>query len=84
MASPANFFGCRVWVCCGGPCYQSCAIPISGGLKDGDVFIGKMKAAVDSYAAKHNLSSEQMATFDIVSDNAIAILDGKAKVAAIN
>ena len=85
MAAPCNVWGLRQYCIFGEPCYMQCAYPISGGLKDGEVFLGKMKGAVDSYAAKHNLGSSEMATFDIVSDNALgSIMDGKTKVAAAN
>ena len=82
MAAPCNVWGCKQNIIFGEPCYLQCAVPISGGLKDGDKFIAKMKGAVDAYALKHNLGSSEMATFDIVSDNVLAILDGKAKVVA--
>lgn len=82
MAAPCNVWGCKQHIVCGEPCYLQCAIPISGGIKDGEKFIAKMKGAVDTYANKHNLGSSQMATFDIVADNALDIMGGAQKVQA--
>lgn len=79
-SAPCNFFGLRQFICFGTPCYTKCAIPITGGLKDADAFLGKMKTAVDQYAKDNNLGANQMATFDIVTDG--LMLDSKEKVTA--
>jgi len=68
-AAPCNFFGLRTGCCFGEPCYLSLALPITGGVKNGDAFMSKMKSAVDAYAQKHGLSSSQMATFDIIGSS---------------
>mmetsp|Transcript_2417 Transcript_2417/g.7076 ORF Transcript_2417/g.7076 Transcript_2417/m.7076 type:complete len:220 (+) Transcript_2417:79-738(+) len=77
MAAPCNLYGCKVCLCCGNPCYASCAIPIMGGIENGAPFLSALKFAVNQYRDRNGLPESQMAIFEQVEDN---IFDfGKAK-----
>ena len=69
MQSSANCFNCKIWLCCGGPCYKHCAVPMSCGIKNGEFLINRYKQAVDSYRIKHNISKREVAVFHILGTN---------------
>jgi hypothetical protein len=67
--APANFYGCKQYVCCGQPCYTSCSIPLLVGVKNADAFISAAKVQVEAFKAKHGMPDSEMCIFECVSDN---------------
>lgn len=49
--SPCDMFGCQKCICCGGPCYQWCALPIMLGVKNPDAFLAKYKKVLELFKA---------------------------------
>lgn len=68
-AAPCNCWGLKAFLVCGNPCYVKSSVGLFGGLKNASAFLGASKAAVDAYAQKHNMPTNQMAIFESVSDN---------------
>jgi hypothetical protein len=54
---------------CGTPCYEAYGIPVLGGLKNADEFLGKYKKAFDAFNAKAGFPEGQGAIFQSISDN---------------
>jgi hypothetical protein len=49
-AAPCDCYGLRLCCCIGRPCYEKCACPIAGPLKNGEQFLEHYRGAVDDYA----------------------------------
>jgi hypothetical protein len=81
LTTPHSCCGLKTFCCFGTPCYVSGALPLTNGLKDADVFLSKLKGAVDAYRVNNNLPEKEMAVFTIVNDN-IGATGATNKVAA--
>jgi hypothetical protein len=68
MAAPCNLYGCRPLCFCGPRLYRICSCPLVSGARDTGKFVHQWKGALDTYAAKHDLPSSQVAVFDGVVD----------------
>eukprot|EP00929_Paragymnodinium_shiwhaense_P004355 TRINITY_DN105264_c0_g1_i1.p1 TRINITY_DN105264_c0_g1~~TRINITY_DN105264_c0_g1_i1.p1 ORF type:complete len:220 (-),score=43.66 TRINITY_DN105264_c0_g1_i1:85-744(-) len=68
MAAPSSYFGLKVCVCCGGPCYTCCAYPLAGSTKNTEQFLLTWKSSLLEYWRKNNLEPSEMAIFEVVSD----------------
>lgn len=69
MVSPCSCCNLKAYLCCGEPCYVTCALPMLGGVKNGDEFLGKWKGAVEDYKEKHPHLKDQLAIFQSVKDD---------------
>merc|ERR1719498_1446069 len=69
MAAPCNCFGLKKYLCCGGPCYLSCAVPVFSGVKDGKAFLVQWGAALNEYYAKTGIDNKEKAIFESVKDS---------------
>lgn len=78
-AAPCNCFGLKAYLCCGNPCYVSCSLPLVGGLKNSDAFLGKYKAAFNEFKSRTNIPDGELVIFESVSDN-IADFGGSRQV----
>jgi hypothetical protein len=50
FAAPCDCYGLRCCICIGRPCYQKCACPLAGPIKNGSLFLERYRGAVDDYA----------------------------------
>jgi hypothetical protein len=68
-AAPSNYFGLKMYLCCGNPCYTTCSVPIFQGVKNPEKFLSAWKFAIDHYSNSKSLDKGEMAIFEAVSDN---------------
>jgi hypothetical protein len=69
MAAPCNCFGLKQYLCCGGPCYLSCAVPVFGGVRNGASFLNAYSKTLDEYFTRTSLDASEKAIFEIVKDS---------------
>ncbi len=62
--TPCNCRGCKLCLCFGPPCYKCCSCKLIGGLRNTDIFLVKIKGAVEKYSNTHNLPPHKIALFE--------------------
>jgi hypothetical protein len=61
--APCDCCELRNCVVCGPPCYDSCSSPLLWPLKNSASFLASYKGAVDAYAVRNKLKTNEMARF---------------------
>jgi hypothetical protein len=80
-AAPCDLCGCKMYLCCGNPCYVGLSVPLATGADDSKVFIAHLKKHVNAFQEKHGMPKNQCAIFQNVSDD-LADFGGAGKVVA--
>jgi hypothetical protein len=79
-AAPCDCYGLRCCICTGRPCYQQCACPIAGPIKNGSFFLERYRGAVDDYAKIRPVKRHTV--FNRVSEKPCGFIFDKATMMA--